>query len=165
MPPRRAARPTTGGGSAPKQRFLPSTAFSDTGGVRFDPSAPDDARSAILASMSEKEFQRAVVKTLKRQGWRVFVVPDMRKTLAGLPDLLAIHARHHILLAWELKATKTRVTDMQLATLATLAFVPGVDARIVRPKDWDALRDAIWSADPVAALTAPTTAAGRGEGE
>lgn len=107
------------------------------------PTASVGPLRAVWASMSEREFQRIVVDGLRRRGWLVFVVPDMRKTLAGLPDLLCIHAGRDVLLAWELKRETGKPTPIQRGVLAILDGIPGVDARIVRPSDWPALSEEV----------------------
>ena len=105
--------------------------------------------TTILASMSEKVFQAHVVDGLRQRGYVVFVVPDMRKSEAGWPDLAFWHPhRPGVLHVWELKTMRGRVTPKQALTLRCLASVPGVDARIVRPGDWAALRDALDAASP-----------------
>jgi hypothetical protein len=97
-----------------------------------------------LAALSEAQFQRIVRAHLTRFGYVVWVVPNMKLTTAGLPDILAWHPdRPGVLHAWELKGMRTRITDKQLAAYRHLQTVPGVDARIVRPSDWEALRDAL----------------------
>lgn len=116
--------------------------------------AESDALAPILAAMSERDFQlRHVVDGLRRRGFVVWTVPDMRRTTAGLPDVLAYHPRiPGLLLAHELKRSSGRLTDKQRQALRHLQTVPGIDARIVRPQDWPRLRDALDSADPIAAL-------------
>lgn len=111
---------------------------------------------ALLAAMPERAFQLDhVVEGLTRRGFTVWTVPDMRLTTAGLPDVLAYHpARAGLLLAWELKSEAGKPTDKQRRALRHLSTVPGVDARIVRPRDWPALRDALDGPDPIAALQA-----------
>lgn len=94
-----------------------------------------------LYGLTEAQFQRIVVAHLRSRGWLVFVVPDMRKTTAGLPDILALHVRCDELLAYELKRESGKPTPIQRAVLALLDNVPGVDARILRPSAWSALRD------------------------
>lgn len=95
--------------------------------------------------MSERQFQKHVVDALTARGWSVFVVPDMRKTLAGLPDLLCIHDGVPLLLAWELKAEQTRVTEKQKTVILTMGRIPGVDARVIRPSMWTEMRDTLFS--------------------
>lgn len=111
----------------------------------------------ILTAMSERDFQKHVVDALRRRGWLVFIVPDMRKTTAGLPDLLCLHAGHTVLLAWELKRESGKPTPIQRAVLALLGGIPGVDARIVKPSTWPALRDGL--------LDTEARTAGRRQGE
>lgn len=102
-----------------------------------------DPLRAVWGAMSEREFQAHVVRSLRRRGWLVFVVPDMRKTLAGLPDLLCLHAGRDVMLAWELKREGGKPTPIQRAILTILDGIPGVDARIVRPSDWPALSEEV----------------------
>ncbi len=93
--------------------------------------------SPVLRALSERDFQKQVVEGLTQRGWVVWVVPDMRKTRRGLPDILAIHfQKPGRLLAYELKAERTRIRPEQTLAIAHLSTVPGIDARIVRPSDW-----------------------------
>ncbi len=105
---------------------------------------------AILATMSERDFQRHVVGTLRDCSYAVWVVPDMRKTRAGLPDIVALgpvagpRSGPLRLLFWELKSQRGRVRPEQRNVIEYLQMVAGdIDARIVRPADWVALRDEI----------------------
>lgn len=107
---------------------------------------------ALLDSMSEREFQAMILAGLRQRGWICWTVPNMRQTTAGLPDILAIHVRHDVLVAWELKTETGRPTPTQRAVLAVLANVPGIDARIVRPSTWPLLRDALDRPDVAAEL-------------
>lgn len=106
-------------------------------------SVKSDALSAIYDSMPEAELQASVMAGLRQRGYAVWHVPDMRKTEAGLPDLVALgplNGRGPVrLLLWELKKTKGRVTAKQRTVIEYLQEVPGVDARIVRPRDWAAI--------------------------
>lgn len=98
----------------------------------------------IKAAMREAEFQRIVRSTLTALGFVVWVFPIMKRTMAGVPDLTFWHpmkpGRLHF---WELKTEKGRIRPEQVVAIAHLSTVPGVDARIVRPSDWEALRDAL----------------------
>lgn len=99
---------------------------------------------AVKAAMREAEFQRMVRKTLAALGYVVWVFPIMRRTIAGVPDLTFWHPRRPgRLYFWELKTERGRVRPEQSVALAHLATVPGVDARIVRPSDWEGLRNAL----------------------
>lgn len=94
--------------------------------------------------MREAEFQRMVRKTLEGLGFVVWIFPIMKRTMAGVPDLTFWSpARPGRLYYWELKTQRGRVRPEQMVAIAHLSTVPGVDARIVRPSDWEALRDAL----------------------
>lgn len=103
----------------------------------------DAIYAVVLAGMSERRFQAVIVSALRFRGWTVWTVPNMRLTTAGLPDILAVHEGWPMLLAWEIKTVVGRATVKQRAALAALGAVPGIDARIVRPSTWPALRDAL----------------------
>jgi hypothetical protein len=89
--------------------------------------------------MTERQFQWHVRTALEVRGWRCFIVPDMRRTAAGLPDILALHPRHALVLALELKSATGRVKPKQREFLDMAVRVPGVLAAVVRPADWPAL--------------------------
>jgi hypothetical protein len=129
-----------GSGSAPESRFLGRTAPKRARVV----SGATPAEMALVA-LSEAQFQRIVRADLERRGYVVWVVPMMKLTTAGLPDVLAWHpARPGVLLAWELKRERDfRVTPKQRAAIDHLATVDGIDARIVRPSDWRALSEEV----------------------
>lgn len=101
--------------------------------------------SAALRGLSERAFQAHIRGYLEQRKWVVWVVPNMKLTTAGLPDLLFWHpARPGRLFAWELKReVDYRVTPAQRRAIDHLATVPGIDARIVRPSQWPALRDLV----------------------
>lgn len=112
------------------------------------PQRPQERRSAVsgqktgseameaLSALSERAFQAMVVAGLRERGWLVWVVPNMRMTAAGLPDVVAVHPDRDVCLFWELKTQRGRVRPAQTVALAALARVPGIDARILRPTDW-----------------------------
>jgi hypothetical protein len=102
-----------------------------------------DSRETALAALSEREFQALVVDGLKDRGYWVWHVVDSRLMAAGLPDLLFYHPeRPGVLFAWELKRQRGGVVSTEQATaLDHLRTVPGIDARIVRPADWDVLKE------------------------
>mgnify|MGYP001617671238 CR=1 FL=1 len=102
-----------------------------------------EGNPALLA-LSEKAFQRYVRGVLETLGFVVWVVPNMKQTRAGVPDLTFWHPNlPGRLFCWELKSSTGRLRPAQRDALAHLATVPGMDARIVRPSDWPALRDAL----------------------
>jgi hypothetical protein len=115
-------------------------------GVRSDvmPRNASECHPALLR-LSEREFQRIVRAGLEGRGFVCWVVPNMKLTRAGLPDIQAWHPRlPGLLLALELKRERdARITPAQTAALAHLETVPGIDARILRPSGWERLRDAL----------------------
>lgn len=97
-------------------------------------------QAALLVSMSEKAFQAHVVGALRARGWIVWTVPDMTRTTAGLPDVIAVHPTRvpRRVLFYELKTQSGRLRPEQRVVLAALGDVYGVDARVIRPADWPA---------------------------
>jgi hypothetical protein len=103
-----------------------------------------DAFRAIQRAETEAQFQRRVRAVLSDLGFIVWVFPIMKRTIAGVPDLTFFHLqRPGRMWFWELKREKGRVRPEQALAIAHLSTVPGVDARIVRPSDWEALRDSL----------------------
>jgi hypothetical protein len=110
----------------------------------FSSEQQESFRDAMLASMSERELQQHVRDGLEARGWWVFVIPVMLMTRAGWPDIAAIHPQKPgRLLLWELKRERGRVSQDQTVVLTTLAPAEGVDARIVRPRDWLTLKEVV----------------------
>ncbi len=128
---------TGSAGNAPESRFLAPTATKS-------PNAASDIPPAFLA-LSERQFQAILVAALRRRGFTVWTVPNMKLTTAGLPDVLAWHERlPGLLLALELKRERDyRVTPAQRAALAHLETVPGIESRVLRPSEWEWLRDTL----------------------
>ena len=151
---------------APEAQERPPVAPGSTEAQKPTTDTPDARRGqenaiyrVVLGLMSEKRFQAVIVSSLKQRGFTVWTVPNMRQTTAGLPDILAAREGWPYLLAWEIKTLIGRATAKQKAALAALGAVPGVDARIVRPDDWEALRDWI---DSAVIGPAPSRAEGTG---
>lgn len=129
-------------------RRAPQTARDELGGgsethiaLRASTGQISAVPLAVLAAMSERAFQAHVRTGLEARGWLVFAIPDMRRTRAGWPDLIAVHPTyapggHASLLAWELKTEKGRVRPDQERVLQALARIDGIDVRVVRPQDW-----------------------------
>lgn len=127
--------------------------------VRLDPRERqvDAIFNVVLAGMSERRFQALIVSALRARGFVVWIVPNMRMTTAGLPDLVCWHPNvPGLILFWEIKTPAGRVTASQRRALDHLRTVAGADARVVRPADWPRLRDALddTSSDPRTALAA-----------
>ncbi len=102
------------------------------------------AVKSLIAKLSEAQFQRQVKAVLSTLGYVVWTFPIMKRTTAGVPDLTVWHPnKPGRLWFWELKTEKGRVRPEQVISIAHLSTVPGVDARIVRPADWPALREGL----------------------
>lgn len=85
--------------------------------------------------MRERDIQDMMEQAAGYLGWRCFHDRDSRRNNPGFPDLVCV--RNGKLLALELKTEKGKVRPGQAEWIAELAQVPGVVARIVRPKDLD----------------------------
>lgn len=106
---------------------------------------PSEAVGAVLDAMPEREFQQHVEEALTSRGYLWWHVRDPRLMRAGLPDIIAVHPTRvpRRLILWELKTATGRATQKQREALAALSNVPGVDARIVRPSDWQTLSEEV----------------------
>ena len=99
---------------------------------------------ATLKGLSELEFQAAVTRHAEGNGWRVqsfrkSAAPGKDGTWRGLgnpgwPDVIAVR-EDGVMLALELKSETGRASPEQTEWLALLAAVPGVTARLARPRD------------------------------
>lgn len=93
---------------------------------------------ALVGMESEAGFQLAVCDLLDLHGWLWWHDNFSRWNKRGLPDLLALRGPR--MLALELKTAKGRETPEQLGWLDALSQIPGVEARIIRPADFEALK-------------------------
>jgi hypothetical protein len=98
-------------------------------------------RSIVLGgSMTEDELLAGITEALTFGGWTwTHLIRSDGVTMgnAGLPDVIACHPERPWVLAWELKGERGVVSHDQLRWLLSLASVPGVDARVIRPSDYD----------------------------
>lgn len=100
-------------------------------------------------SLSEKEFQTQVVELARTTGWLVSHFHDSRRQVTrangqrffigdkdskGFPDLVLVKAPRVIF--WEMKKELGKTTPEQDEWLARLSEC-GLEARVVRPSDWD----------------------------
>ena len=90
----------------------------------------------VERSLSEKEFQRKLVKAAKKMGWMVFHPVDPKRSEPGFPDLVLVRAGRIILA--ELKTREGKLTASQ----STWLLEAGGHSRLWRPEDWsDILKD------------------------
>ena len=81
--------------------------------------------------IAEQDFQRTVIDMAQAFRWKVYYVPDSRRSPSGYLDLTL--ARNGIIHFWELKSQKGRITPAQQEWLDAL----GPWARVYRPSDLD----------------------------
>lgn len=89
----------------------------------------------------ERRFLGRVVGALRTAGWLAFHCHDSRRSEPGLPDVIAV--RGSTLLALELKTPDGRVTAEQERWLDALARVERVEAKLVRPEQWEEILEVI----------------------
>jgi len=101
------------------------------------PAGLTEARRKLNATLTEKQFQEAVVALAETRGFNVFHDHDSRRNAAGLPDLLLV--RPPRLLFAELKASRGVVRPEQRRWLELLGACPGVEVHVWRPDDWSTI--------------------------
>lgn len=84
---------------------------------------------------NEADFQAALVKAAKQLGWLVYHTRFSIDSEPGFPDLVMVRGER--LIAAELKGPRGVVSPEQQAWLERLDQVPGVEAYLWRPGDWD----------------------------
>lgn len=99
------------------------------------------AREVLDATMSERDFQAAVIAFAKWHGWSVYHTYRSDRSEPGYPDLTMV--RNGQLVCAELKSTKGRLTSEQVDWLARLGLVPGVVAEMWRPADWERVEEVL----------------------
>lgn len=100
---------------------------------------PLTGRAALLATLTEKQWQKQVEEWARRGGWRVFHVYDMVRSAGGWPDLVLVKPGRRVIYA-ELKKYGGRVTDQQKAWLADLENAEGTDVYTWFPTDENEVR-------------------------
>lgn len=91
-------------------------------------------------AMTEDDLLAGITEALTYGGWRWTHIrrsDGVTVGATGLPDIIACHPDRSVVLAWELKSKHGVVMPDQMAWLLGLRG-PQVDARIVRPADYDA---------------------------
>lgn len=97
-----------------------------------------------MATMTEDELLTGVIEAAASGGWLTFHVRGWHAGIiqghVGFPDLVAVHRERGLLVAIETKTATGRVDEAQERWLRALRAA-GVDARVVRPDDYDELVD------------------------
>jgi hypothetical protein len=110
--------------------------------------APAGARAVLDASLSEAEWQRLVIDTANRAGWRVHhqIVPfTVRRgrhialteegTEKGFPDLILVHPELQRVVFAELKRQGGKPSAAQENWMAALLYA-GQEVYVWRPADY-----------------------------
>ena len=98
---------------------------------RFGPHEPVEH----LAGVSERDWQRQIVETAEWGDWWWYHVPDSRRSNAGFPDLVLLHAERGAIFV-EVKTEKGRVSPAQRMILGVMDAA-GLEVRVWRPSDGD----------------------------
>lgn len=98
--------------------------------------------TGLAARMTEDELLDGIAGALASGGWLYQHV--RRSDLAvlmghvGFPDIVAVHGERGLFAMFELKTERGRVEAWQQRWLDALVAA-GIDARVIRPADYDAL--------------------------
>lgn len=99
-----------------------------------------DGSSASTVSFTEDELLTGLVEAAAAGGWLTYHVrgwhPGIVQGHVGFPDLVCVHAERGLLAFLETKTETGRVDEAQERWLAALRAA-GVDARVVRPADYE----------------------------
>ncbi len=90
---------------------------------------------AVARTVTEKEFQQAVMNQLKEHGWMAYHTWNSRRSAPGFPDVVAVKGGR--LLMVELKKEGEDPDSNQQEWLDRLGQVPGIISGVWRPGDWD----------------------------
>lgn len=111
---------------------------------------------APARAMTEDELLEGITQAMTLVGWRWTHIrrsDTITMGMSGLPDIIAGDVTRKIVVAWELKSQTGVVSGDQWGWLNVLRVAPGVDARVIRPSDYDAaLSVIIGGKDPVEAF-------------
>ena len=97
--------------------------------------SPKSARQTLDEAISEKDFLATIIKACKLKHLYYYHPYHSDKSVEGWPDIAFI--LNGVLHLWELKKQKGIVSQSQQDWIDELQTCAGVDARIVRPSDWD----------------------------
>lgn len=92
------------------------------------------------ATWTEADLLAGLTDALTIAGWtwmHIIRSDGVTQGHAGFPDLIAAHSARPFALIWELKGPGGQLTHDQFGWLLALKGATGVDARVVRPADYD----------------------------
>jgi VRR-NUC domain-containing protein len=109
------------------------------------------ATLSTVQAMTEDELLQGITDAMTLGGWRWMHIrrsDGITVGMQGFPDLIAAHPEREYILVWELKSQTGVVMPDQAAWLHVLG-VSCVDARVIRPEDYDqALEVVLKGRDP-----------------
>ena len=92
--------------------------------------------STPRSTISERDFQHQVVTLARLYNWRVYSIPDSRRsTETGFPDLMLWNANRSRSFLAELKTEKGRLSADQVLVIDELRSC-GHQVYVWRPSDW-----------------------------
>jgi hypothetical protein len=91
--------------------------------------------TADATTVTEKEFQAAVIKLAKLYGWATYHTHDSRRSVKGFPDLALCHPGRRLLVFAELKNARGRLTSAQEFWIMALRMA-GVRTYVWTPHQW-----------------------------
>ena len=151
-PRKQQQRATRSPSSHPRSPSQPRARAATKAGARraavAAPSTPADAHAALLASITEKQFQDNVLRLAALCGWEQrYHTHDSRRSDKGFPDLVLCRWGH--LIFAELKSQKGRVRPEQHEWLDALKVVAASAPTVVsvylwRPGDWPEIEKVLW---------------------
>ena len=100
----------------------------------------------VLPGISEASFTTQVIDLLHQYRWRCVHIRHAQVRegkwithgsgdIAGWPDVFCVRGPRA--LALELKIGRNKATEAQLDWLNALGHVPGIEAHVIRPEQWD----------------------------
>lgn len=105
--------------------------------------------------MTEDELLAGIGEALTLAGWcwtHIRRSDTITMGMTGLPDIIACHVMRDVVLAWELKSETGQLSTDQAGWLRAIRNAC-VDARVIRPADYDAaLQVIIAHAPPIEAF-------------
>jgi len=97
---------------------------------------------SVNNKLTERQFQKQIVDLAQMLGWRVYYVPDSRRSPAGFPDIVLLK-RGRLIFA-ELKTEKGRLRSRQKEWLNDLKTLgQGVKAFCWRPSNWEEIEETL----------------------
>jgi len=108
----------------------------------------DEYNDALMAAMTEAEFQGWIVRLAQGYGWQrdlIYHTHDSSKSQGGFPDLVLVKPPR--ILLWELKSMRGRVSPAQEKWVAAFREC-GMEAAILYPCDWRKVEEEL-SREPI----------------